>query len=253
MIIPGGTILLFFALTFKCELSIDGYKVAPVIGGTIVIVASYLLGLINHSFTSCLWKPFRNNPKMIQQAFYEDNENSIKKCFRKLFLCLPCILKISIIISIVVYIIVGAVDCFCRIDSLVHVLIAVGAILLICIISCCLYKDDNGDIDNKNLRKEYYEAYYYVAKNRYNDDIFIMEGQVAFIQNMIIPLLLIAFSPKCAVSNYINCENVWIVKILLAIGILMLILTVFQRQNKIYERVWEDYKYLRRLEEQNKQ
>lgn len=81
MIIPGGTILLFLALTVGCELRFDGYKIAPVISGTIVIVVSYLLGLINHSFTSCLWKPFRNNSKMIQQAFDEDKEKSIKKMF----------------------------------------------------------------------------------------------------------------------------------------------------------------------------
>lgn len=146
------------------------------------------------------------------------------------------------------------VDCFYKINSLTYyVLIVAGVEMLICFISCCLCKDDNEDNDSKNLHKEYYEAYYYVAKNRYNNDIFIMEGQVAFIQNMIIPLLLIAILPKCAVSNYINGDNVWIVKILLAIGVIMLIPTVFQRQLKIYQRVREDYEFLRRLEEQNKQ
>lgn len=47
----------------------------------------------------------------------------------------------------------------------------------------------------ESIVSEYYDAYYFVAKHKYCDDIFIMEGQVAFMQNMILPLSLFVSWP----------------------------------------------------------
>ena len=39
--------------------------------------------------------------------------------------------------------------------------------------------------ENHEILNRYYEAYYYASKNGYNNDVSIIEGQVAFMQSMI--------------------------------------------------------------------
>ncbi len=120
--------------------------------------------------------------------------------------------------------------------------------LFLPIILSLIKRKDNDNI----LRVLYYEQYYYVMKHRYNDDIPIMESQVAFMQNMLIPLALFLFvTPKCVLKwmtdveccLYKSCFG-WML-ILLYVA---LIIAILVRQDKIVYRVKTDYMYLKQLE-----
>ena len=63
MIVPGGTILLYISLSLlENTLIFDVSKAHASITWAIILIVSYLLGLINQYITSQIWKSFRNNP-----------------------------------------------------------------------------------------------------------------------------------------------------------------------------------------------
>lgn len=235
MLIPGGTIFLFLSLTLGNKLEINQSVIDPVLGWTIAIVLSYLLGIINHVCTAIVWYFFRNDPSLIISV--KNNEEYIP-------LSIVCISIFLMILAIVGFLNLS------------------WAILLPLILYCfvflvVMFKAFSNDkkmktIENgkKDIQDLYYKAYYYVAKHRYNDDIFIMEGQVAFMQNMIFPLLFFVFvpdnSPCCEYLQKICGEyRICCVKIFIAIGTILLVPSIFMRQCKIYQHVWEDYEYLK--------
>ena len=74
MVIPGGTIFLFFSMTLKYELYFCEYHIDSALGWIIALVASYLLGLINHICTAIIWKKFRKN-----HMLWREKECLIKK------------------------------------------------------------------------------------------------------------------------------------------------------------------------------
>ena len=92
------------------------------------------------------------------------------------------------------------------------------------------------------FKNKYYEAYYYVSKQSVGSSITIMESQVAFIRNMLFPLLLITIN----VEDYFVSFKEY--KFLSFVFIWFLLSAMISRQNKIYERVWEDYAYLKHQE-----
>ena len=96
----------------------------------------------------------------------------------------------------------------------------------------CKIKTQNGIVH------AYYKAYYHVAQKRYNNDISIMEGQVAFLQSMLLPVIAMSVSLVCCGKMQPCCPCASIVLIL------SMIVTIYKRQMKIYNRVWEDDKYL---------
>lgn len=96
----------------------------------------------------------------------------------------------------------------------------------------CKIKTQNGIVH------AYYKAYYHVTKKGYNNDITIMEGQVAFLQSMLLPVIAMSASLACCGKMQPCCKWVSIVLIL------SMIVTIYKRQMKIYNRVWEDDKYL---------
>lgn len=91
------------------------------------------------------------------------------------------------------------------------------------------------------LRDRYYEAYSFVLeKSRYNC-ISIVEGQVAFLQSMVIPGLLMLLY----LSKYESAP-------LLLGGILLFLLLfylIFDRIILIHKLVWEYYEYTKRIKE----
>ena len=89
--------------------------------------------------------------------------------------------------------------------------------------------------------EKYYEAYYYVQQNSQNKDIPIMEGQVAFLQSMTIPISLLATMQGSAAS-FMNC-GIRLLIFMVYIGIFPI---VYDRIKKIHIRVWEDYEFLKR-------
>lgn len=60
MVIPGGTILLFFLDYYGVDLLSIGSDISPlvVLGA---VVASYIIGMGNHVIAKKLWKTLRNN------------------------------------------------------------------------------------------------------------------------------------------------------------------------------------------------
>lgn len=94
---------------------------------------------------------------------------------------------------------------------------------------------------NTKLRDRYYEAYSYVLEESCYDGIPIIEGQVAFLQSMVIPGLLILM----LLSKYDSIP-------LLLGGILLFLLLfylIFDRIILIHKLVWEYYEYTKRIKE----
>lgn len=100
------------------------------------------------------------------------------------------------------------------------------------------------DLQSKILLEDkYYEAYSYVLEESCYDGIPIIEGQVAFLQSMVIPGLLILM----LLSKHDSSP-------LLLVGILLLLLLfylIFDRTILIHKQVWEYYEYTKRVKDVN--
>ena len=255
MVIPGGTIFLFLSLAFGNQLSIDQSKISPALGWTIALVISYLLGLINHVCTAMIWRCFRNCPIMLKQSLIKtqqelgDTQHLLRLTDREKKCCkiVHCWMNEVMGIGVPIIVLTIITSHFLNTEILkVLPFILLASISIITSI-LCLTKNKN-DKENQCLLNRYYEAYYFVANHRPNGNISIMEGQVAFLQNMLTPLLLYVFLPKEVFSGIFCLIDLSVLKILLGCGILLMISTVFYRQEKIYRCIWEDYEFLNRLE-----
>lgn len=241
MIIPGGAIFLYFSLLLGNEWQFDSFKIDTALAWMIALVISYLLGLINHVCTAFAWQrlKFRNNPQMILAAKVGIYLYPQGCC------CLVGIFSIIIFLVVVVeYFRLGwDFD-----NLLVFLPFAIYAVMTVLEI----FRNNRQVVNNKiniqsrNLLDCYYRAYYYVVRNRYDNDILIMEGQVAFMQNMILPALFFF----CILDDSMNLgfKHICIVRCLIAIGVILLIPAIYMRQYKIYRCVWEDYENLKETE-----
>lgn len=257
MFLPGMLIFVFMTLVMGYELSVDECRAEKFISWTVFFLVSYLLGIINHVATSALVRifMFRNNSNMISRAF----KDVYRYCSQNARLCeiaddvkesgsthscmcrLLGILSI-ILLGIILYGVFKDESVHLRYLSILPFLIYSYSIIFL-FTSCCgrCFKNDN-----ERIVEHYYKAYYYVAKNKYSNDVFIMEGQVAFMQSMIVPLILYLFVPKCELEylfELYDCLIYWIKGVLL-VSIIILLVAINLRQMKIYQRVWEDYAYL---------
>ena len=100
---------------------------------------------------------------------------------------------------------------------------------------------------DKQTIEKYYKQYYYVAINSINNNISIVESQIAFMRNMLFPLTIFCILKRNRVlpdyfPEIINSG-------LLDAGCFLLFVTIILRQHKIYIMVWDDYKYLKLKEE----
>lgn len=100
----------------------------------------------------------------------------------------------------------------------------------------------------------YYEAYYYDQKNNSNYSVSYIEGQVAFLENMFIPISLFVTLPFSKYSDcfgflitYPNDKFYIIVIILLLMMLAASIYVIYRRIEKIHYLVWSDYEYLKRI------
>lgn len=255
MVIPGGAIFLFLSLTLGYEWMINGCAIDSVLGWTIALVVSYLLGLINHVCTAMVWHPFRNCPAMLRQSLakvhgelcpqYLIQLNDVEKKRTEIqHKWLVIVIGIGIPITAILFVVSYF---FQELDSL-QILPFIG-------FACCFvwgaiffFSEHRTGRHNDNLLRDfYYAAYYFVADQRCNSNISIMEGQVAFMQNMLSPLVLFYLLPAQHYSGYFCLIDVPALKTILAGGILLMVTAVFYRQEKIYKCVWEDYEYLKRL------
>ena len=153
---------------------------------------AYMIGIANHIFASILWGAFRNNPSLISFCLLRvvngefestpnldkllakpkvDNCTVITHCVQHCFFCGIFMVVILSILSLCCAWIVLAV--FLSILYLVNLYIKCSS---------------NNSTERSLVLEKYYEAYYYVQQNSQNKDIPIMEGQVAFLQSMTIPI-----------------------------------------------------------------
>lgn len=272
MLIPGGAILVFIALSFNFKLEFNHAKMAPALSWTIMLTLAYIIGIVNHIATNVLWSWFRNNPYMISRAGVRKGISGVGKIN---YGCLRCfvLLIVLLFIPFIIWFTTSREYVWCF-ETLVCVLPLIYLVLLIldltlspiklkckksnvkcriftCFKRVCLLlkvKKKRSEI----ILEKYYEHYYTALKSRYSNDIPIMEGQVAFMQSMIIPLLLLTLLPHGVLCDYIPCGYECCVRLLLISLIVLLILAIILRQRKIYERVWEDAKFFKLLQQNEK-
>lgn len=223
MVIPGGLILAMGANFFgKIPLVIDLCAKCKFSGYIIILVSSYLLGLINNTLMDFVFKWFRNNPFYIQAQY------------RKLCASLPnkgILGQLNIPSDIIV---VKRSSSFCEyVKSLYHSLKTL-----------IYYTSDYKANDGRNkIISGYYTAYYFVATKQINSSISIMECQVAFVRNLILFVFLMGISDKFNVVK--TCFGVDVCGWVYIVVSLCLFVVMSTRQNKIYRRVFEDYVYLK--------
>lgn len=277
MLIPGGVIYIFLLLTQGFALKLNENKIDPTLGWIVSLTVSYLLGLINHSLTSLIWSPFRNNFQMIKCAGikygnlkYVDNDRNepcwfcttfAKHKISKKILAAekamqrsPCVLFLvylssGIIVTICIFTIFRQ-EIFSYVDY-IFMPFFVFAIITFCQFVSCI-KGESQHIVKKGIIEDYYQRYYYVATHSYRKDMFVIEGQVAFMQSMLIPIFCLLLLPDYKYDMLLNCGACSsAIKVILCLIVIFSIPAIFCRQMKIYQCVFEDYKFLPR-EQDNK-
>ena len=108
---------------------------------------------------------------------------------------------------------------------------------------------------NKYVIDAYYEAYTFVAKNTYRNDIHILESQFAFLRSMFGIIMIYFLSMICfcwsfndTICNFIDSFEKEIISFFILILISILI-AMGLTQKKIYHIVWEDYEYFHRVKD----
>lgn len=203
-------ILLLGEIVYLCDIPLDSKT-------SIILIAllAYPAGLCLHSVSECVWNKLfhlRNKPKHIREMFdnYLQNEN--------------------------IY----------RIQGLMGVKIQ---------------KSNTKQINDNHLLDKYNEAYYYVVDvKQHGNTIRTLEGQIAMMRNMVLPFIVLMF----VIYKYyyhIQTFACWFKEsYLFRIPTLcLLILSIFVvfilcgsaicKQKAIYYCVWENYEYLKRMED----
>lgn len=127
---------------------------------------------------------------------------------------------------------------------------------------CCwkirnLFKNicqEEGDQGKKGCLDHYYEAYAFVAKNTYRNDVHILESQFAFLRSMFgVVFLFLCFLPsdnfKSLIENLLHRDSMCWISICLLLLLIAIPFAMACIQKKIYEIVWEDYEYLHRVKD----
>lgn len=254
MLIPGGIIMFAFLINIECLHSflltyINGHE-------TFVVVLflgpiAYIIGIGNHILTHWTWSFFKNYPillmdclkseikqfdkaTILQEIYTSCIKNSNKAELSSTddyigftFVAILALISISSIGGIIV-----------SIDSIGYFYIVLSTLFIILSL-CTIRYWNNGDIIYaKIIKNEYYKAYYYIQQKSKNTDISVIEGQVAFLQSMLLPLALMIILPKLIPCSY------GVIRLVLFIIFLIIFPIIYNRIRKIHSRVWEDYNFL---------
>lgn len=185
------------------------------------LVIGYIIGLLNDNFMNWQFAPFRNNYYILhfthQQTILRYNFTPDKNFTDMKDELLCCLMECHCIIirylSMMVYIILKR----------------------ICLSFCFhSYKNESKAADINNY---YYQAYYAVAKDKTYTSYSVVEKQVGLIRNIFLPLIILLFvMPPCDC-----CKNNICYILLVSLFAIVLLFTMFARQEKIYEMIWETY------------
>lgn len=197
MIVPGCLILYLIGPL----LGVDGAscKSGELVFSIVVIMFSYLIGLVWNMFMDKVFIGFRNDPTSICIAK--------KKYYDKVTCDRICFHKFNVLFNII-----------------------------------CFKKATDSIIEDYN------NAYYKVVRNSIGNVIIILETQVAFIRNTILLILaygLLIYCGYCDLSLIgIGCLNKpELVGLSLVLTSILMFCAMISRQQKIYDRVWEELYY----------
>lgn len=100
--------------------------------------------------------------------------------------------------------------------------------------------------DNFLLNK-YYDAYYYLAVKGKLGPISIIDGQIAFIESMVIPLFLFTLLQNNSWDVLLPCitcnPNIYCIKLLILLLCISMIFIVYNRSIKVHYLVWCNFHY----------
>ena len=246
MLIPGVVVILFFAIamgsdfSFFCEAKIPQWLAI-----LCLLVVAYIVGLINHCFTSYFWREFSSHCFELNDIWNRKNRLTD---FRK-------ILFPGRVLALICWIILAVI--FHLFDGLSYEAIPKWIIICLPALLCFVmafaiyfaskyYGEPQKMTDELNA---HYTRYYYVVKSNFSNDIAIIESQIAFLQNMLFPLALFYFLPSAEIKPYLQQEELFpLLVVMYSFFFLMIVPVIFSRQCKINKRVREDYSYLKNLE-----
>lgn len=257
MVIPGG--ILLRVLSIYCP---DLYSIANGIacGHSNLFLffffcpLAYIIGICNHVVASKLWHIFRNNPYIIVSCLDDEigqfnNTQKLQDKRRELHIASHRIDAFNDFVHYSFIMAVALLAIGMVIDGMFSLCLNYCAIITLSVLYIGLYGVstlcwNTSTDEEKKVTKLYYEAYYYVQQASRNSDISVMEGQVAFLQSMTIPLsLLIVSHFNLCVSS---CYPAF--RLLLLVVYICIFPVVYNRIKKIHSRVWEDYEFLSQLE-----
>ena len=210
----------------------------------------------NHLITTKLWAMFRNNPYLIIDCLekaknqfsstrklekirnsFRINPNRVDTC--SAFIHYSFLTALGVVVFSIVLNLIFAYMLNCLV--FLYLGAAYGIIWMLTTSFCNSYSDE----EEKKVIETYYEAYYYVQQKSKNSDISVMEGQVAFMQSMSIPLALLAVSSCSLTAASANCTF----RLIMFSLFIIIFPMVICRIRKIHSRVWEDYEFLSGMED----
>lgn len=280
MLIPGALIIFWASnVIFGNDLTIDESRINPWIVGVFFTATSYLVGIMYCKFMELLWGKL-----LVISALLVGIMIVCILSGKSLFLSL----SISICIIIMCFVL-----CFIEIKCNLFKLIERNNRKMIREIygevkrkifqnkyndlsdekkNCCLkirtfFKrnfQEEGDQGKKGCLDHYYEAYAFVAKNTYRNDVHILESQFAFLRSMFGVVLL--YEVICLfylfdlfdllkdrfgslMDSLFPGVSVCLISICLLLLLIAIPFVMACIQKKIYEIVWEDYEYLHRVKD----
>lgn len=259
MIIPGG-ILLWMCSVYCKELCSVSNGIASghheLFAFLFLCPLAYIVGIGNHLITTKLWAMFRNNPYLILDCLekaknqfsstrklekignsFRINPNRVDTC--SAFIHYSFLTALGVVVLGIVLNLIFAYMLNCLV--FLYLGAAYGIIWMITTSFC----NSCSDKEEKKVIETYYEAYYYVQQKSKNSDISVMEGQVAFMQSMSIPLALLAVS-SCSLTAASGYCTFRLIMFSLFIIIFPMVIC---RIRKIHSRVWEDYEFLSGMED----
>lgn len=235
MMIPGGATLAISLsyLGYQLQLN-ESIPIEKWIIYTAILVLCYLLGNIVNAIMDIIWYPIRNNPLFlkISKHIYDCSLQPSDS----FYICR------NLLLAVISTGIIGitTMSLYCK--------LCIGFILIIAVLFSLFVWIIHQTYDKQSI-EEYYKQYYYVAINSINNNISIVESQIAFMRNMLFPLTIFCiFKEKYLLTVYFTeLNNTG----LIAFSCFLLFATIIIRQHKIHIMVWENYKHLK-LKKENK-
>lgn len=219
MIIPGGIIMAsawiclgidlpFCVKELSCGCKIITDNDYPIWLWIVLSVMAYFIGLINNWVADGIFLFFRNNQSMI------DNE-------------MLRVVELNGVIHLDKFGGNKYVNSKESLHRLSYVIIRSLINAFLGLFSC----------DKRQTKNpaNYYKAYYALTRQKLLGSVSIVEAQVALIRNCILPLLFL--------TSILGYRQFWCCVISLFMLTVFLFIVMVQRQNKIYQMVWEAANY----------